>query len=410
VNLAGVEKLADAVLYEGYLLYPYRGSSLKNQGPWTIGVLAPPVLGDTSEHSSLQTECLLLGDLETQIDIAVRFLHPIARRVDPMAGAEDLVEPGREAAPVRIDAGPWTLGELRGEGRSLTFSCPASMEETSSPPGVSGSLARSRHRLDGGLRVVALPIAEGAWKLTVRVANESAAGAAREVRDLCSFVSAHAIVASTGGEFVSPLDPPRALREAAETCRNIGAWPILVGAAGRRDMLLCSPIILDQHPAIAPESPGDLFDGTEIDEILSLRILTLTEEEKVRMASADPRARALLERTEALDPEALLRMHGAFRRDSVAGQPPRALDVGGTLLAAGDRVRLRPQGRRDIFDLALAGRAATILSVEQDWDDRLYFTVTVDDDPGRDLGALGKPGHRFFFGPEEVEPWPGTSR
>jgi hypothetical protein len=84
--------------------------------------------------------------------------------------------------------------------------------------------------------------------------------------------------------------------------------------------------------------------------------------------------------------------------------PPRTLVVAGRPLGAGDRVRLRPQGRRDIFDLALAGRAATSLSVEQEWDDRLYFTVTVDDDPGRDLGREGKPGHRFFFGPEEVEP------
>jgi hypothetical protein len=75
----------------------------------------------------------------------------------------------------------------------------------------------------------------------------------------------------------------------------------------------------------------------------------------------------------------------------------------GARFGPGDRVRLCPRGRADIFDLALAGRRATILSVEQDVEDRVYYTVTVDDDPGRDLGAAGKPGHRFFFAPDEVE-------
>ncbi len=78
--------------------------------------------------------------------------------------------------------------------------------------------------------------------------------------------------------------------------------------------------------------------------------------------------------------------------------------VGGAELRRGDRVRLRPAGRADILDLALADKTATIDSVEQDYEGRIYLAVTVDDDPGRDLGALRQPGHRFFFRPEEVEP------
>jgi hypothetical protein len=78
--------------------------------------------------------------------------------------------------------------------------------------------------------------------------------------------------------------------------------------------------------------------------------------------------------------------------------------VGAAEVRAGARVRLRPAGRADILDLALAGRAATGESIEQDFEGRLYLAVTVDDDPGKDLGALRQPGHRFFFRPDEVEP------
>jgi hypothetical protein len=81
--------------------------------------------------------------------------------------------------------------------------------------------------------------------------------------------------------------------------------------------------------------------------------------------------------------------------------------VGAAEIRAGDRVRLCPKGRADILDLALAGKIATVEALEQDYDGRVYLAVTVDDDPGRDFGALRQPGHRFFFQPEEVEPLPG---
>jgi hypothetical protein len=70
----------------------------------------------------------------------------------------------------------------------------------------------------------------------------------------------------------------------------------------------------------------------------------------------------------------------------------------------GDRVRLSPRRRADIMDLALAGRTARIESIEQDFENRIYLAVVVDDDPGADFGTARQPGHRFFFGPDEVEP------
>jgi hypothetical protein len=160
-----------------------------------------------------------------------------------------------------------------------------------------------------------------------------------------------------------------------------------------RDTLLSSPIILYDYPQVAPESPGDLFDATEIDEILSLRILAMSDTEKREMAAVDARALALLERTEALTPEQWQAMHGTLRQ----AKPPRAG------MRVGARVRLHPKGRADIMDMVLAGKTAVIEAIERDFEDRLHVAVAVDDDPGREFGLERMPGHRFFFAPDEIE-------
>lgn len=206
---------------------------------------------------------------------------------------------------------------------------------------------------------------------------------------------------------MSLTDPPEALREAAAACVNQGLWPILVGDTGRTDMLLASPIILPDYPQVATESPGDLFDSCEIDEILTLRILTMTDDEKREMAASDPRARALLARTEALDEADIARLHGALRRPggaSVARAGLVSIALDGGRLSVGDRVRLRPKRRADIMDVILDGMISTIESIERDFEDRFQIAVTLLDDPGRDFGADRYPGHRFFFAPDEVEP------
>jgi hydrogenase maturation protease len=128
-----------------------------------------------------------------------------------------------------------------------------------------------------------------------------------------SLISTHIILGVKDGEFVSLLEPPAELQELASSCQNIGAWPVLVGKPGQRDTVLASPIILYDYPQIAPESAGDLFDGTEIDEILSLRIMTLTDEEKREIRESDDRAREILDRTEAIPPEQFMKLHGVVR-------------------------------------------------------------------------------------------------
>jgi hypothetical protein len=169
--------------------------------------------------------------------------------------------------------------------------------------------------ITGSVRLAISPLTDKVSKLTIDVTNETSvnASAGRDEALLHSLLSAHVILYAESGEFVSLLDPPDDLRDAVAACRNVGCFPVLVGEEGERQMLLCSPIILYDYPQVAPESAGDFFDATEMDEMLTLRVLTLTPEEKQAMCESDERARALLERTEQTAREQLARVHGAVR-------------------------------------------------------------------------------------------------
>jgi len=161
------------------------------------------------------------------------------------------------------------------------------------------------------------PQAEGLSKISVRILNltpfEEAFDKSRDEALMRSFVSTHTILGVRDGQFVSLLDPPAEFSQASQSCNNIGTYPVLAGEEGSNDCMLSSPIILYDYPQIAPESAGNLFDGTEIDEILTLRIMTLTDDEKREMRGADDRARQILERTETLPAEQLMKMHGAMK-------------------------------------------------------------------------------------------------
>ncbi len=237
----------------------------------------------------------------------------------------------------------------------------------------------------------------------------------QEAITLRTFASTHTILHVEGGECISLLDPDGQYLEAAKACKQVGTWPVLVGEEekGERDAMLSSPIILYDYPKIAAESPGDLFDGAEIDEILTLRIQTMTDEEKAEMRQVDEQARRILERTENLAEADMLKLHGVMRSsraqpvDQEFFNPNKPVDqvmVGGVALKAGDRVRIRPKKRADVMDIALDGKIAIIESVMQDVEDDVQFALVLEDDPGRDLGMLRQPGHRFFYGADEVEP------
>ncbi|MBA4062761.1 MAG: hypothetical protein C0501_03470 [Isosphaera sp.] len=366
-----VEPIARAVLYEGYVLYPYRASAVKNRHRWSPGGLAP----GGGIGSSLRTECLLVADEAAELSVRVRFLHPLLR-----AGGGR--PPAHEASEREVGLSG-ALRELAGSRRMPFGYAPA--------PEPDGDTRRSHDAVDGEVGVSAVQLAGRVWRVAVRVTNLTLLepGAGRETESLRTLASAHVVLHVRGGAFASLTDPPDDLRLFADRCRNEGVWPVLVGEPGCRDTVLASPIILPDYPRVAPESPGDFFDGTEIDEMLALRVLTLTDAEKGEMAG-DPRTRTILERVERLSASALAGLHGAVRSSRAVPAP-------------GDRVRLRPGGRADALDVLLAGRTATVVAVETDFEGGTHLAVTVDDDPGRDLGAAAQAGHRFFFRPEEVE-------
>jgi len=346
MNFEAVEKIARAVLYEGFMLYPYTASSLKNQQRWNFGVLCPR----GSEPNEMRTEVLVEGKGEPGFRARVRFLW-----------YGDGEEPDEHAI------------DLEG--------CEVSREV----PLPHGGVAK--------LEISAEPAGARLRRISVRVRNDAAAPGDGADDTRRSMLSTHTILSVENGAFVSLMDPPPECREAAKRCRNIGTWPVLAGAEGERHLMLSSPIILYDYPQVAPESPGDLFDATEIDEILTLRILTLSDSEKAEIREGGTKAREVLERAESLPPEHLMKLHGAVRGLKRAAP-----------LERGDRVRLRPRKCADIFDIALAGKIGTVEAVEEDYEGNLHVAVVLEDDPGRELGLIGQPGHRFFFGLEEVEP------
>jgi hydrogenase maturation protease len=343
MNEVLVKRIADAVLYEGYILYPYR-PSVKNRQRWTFGGLYPRSYSEAQEGSdawAVQTECLVQGGEHTVLQVKVRFLHLLARLVGqlecPVNELPDGAEPAfhvverlrigerllhtwQEAVERECLLGDLDLPTLAAGPRRREFAFPArrELEPVRGPLGeIAAVLVREQQAVAGGIEVSAEPAAERLFKVRVRVENrsplEDAGQRSRDEALLHALISTHIVLVVREGAFVSLADPPEEWRAIAASCKNCGTWPVLVGEAGEKDTLLSSPIILYDYPQIAPESPGDLFDSTEIDEILTLRILTLTDEEKQAAAAVDERARALLQRTESLANEQLLGLHGAVR-------------------------------------------------------------------------------------------------
>jgi hypothetical protein len=341
VNLERVEKIAEAVLYEGYMLYPYRPSSVKNQQRWNFGVLCPRCYSELQQGTEawmMQTECLIKTTALTRLSVKVRFLQIVQRSIGKLRvlGQEqpESVEPELDIVDCLEVGGrtfrPWqeaverehTIDGLNPELLSslaplhLPFLPGKQFEylrdEDGKPVGV---IVREWQSLVASIQFDSIPYGDGVIKASVRVQNLSSFttldSGDRDDALAFSLVSAHTILAVEQGEFVSLLDPPSNLKDVATLCQNVGTWPVLVG--DRAETMLSSPIILYDHPQIAPESAGDLFDATEIDEILSLRILTLTDDEKREVRESDDRARKILDRTENMPEEQFMKLHGALR-------------------------------------------------------------------------------------------------
>jgi hypothetical protein len=344
MNAALVDGIVKAVLYEGYMLYPYRPSAVKNRQRFNFGVVYPRSYSEAQEGTeawTMQTQCLARGGDKTQCAVRVRFLRMVSRSIGKLLApvrelasvtdeSVEIVErfetgdktyqPWQEAVEEAIEVTEFSATALAAQTMQWPFRLSARQEREAlrDKEGlVVAIILRNKASITGIVELSAERVKEDLFRITARISNTSridGSGAiSRDDALARSLVSAHTILEVLEGEFVSLLDPPESYGKFAKSCQNVGTWPVLVGNEGQRDTMLSSPIILYDYPQIAPESPGDLFDGAEIDEILSLRIMTMTEEEKREMRESDERARQILERTESLSEEQLLKLHGRLK-------------------------------------------------------------------------------------------------
>jgi len=425
-------RVADAVLYEGYVLYPYRASATKNQVRWQFGVLAPRPFAeaDGAEQWAQQTEVIAEFGLAASVDVRVRFLQVQARTVE--AGDGDGFVP---VAELDVDGRRWATWEeaveqtvdvigvdLASIGSSETpFTIPdfREVEEL----GSAGRVVRERWAIDGVVRLTVEDV-PGPYPLTrlqVQVENLTEWGERGQRREEAmrrSLVGVHVLLHADDGSFLSSLDPPEFARGAVASCTNRNAFPVLIGDEGDDTTVLSSPIILYDRPEVAAESPGDMCDATEIDEILALRVLTLTDDEKLQARATDPRAAAIVDRVDDFAPEIFERLHGAIRSLGPAPEKPlpwwepavdAAVDpwsdtirIDDVEVSKGSKVTLRPGARRaDAQDIFLADRTATVEGVFFDVDGDQHVAVSLDDQ----AAELHQWQGRFlFFHPDEVEP------
>jgi hypothetical protein len=447
MNLDPVRQIADAVLYEGYILYPYRASAQKNQSRWQFGVVMAPgyAAAEESETSVTRAECVLEHTGQPSVTVLLRFLQ-VQRQTSGDATWDEAVE--REVE-VTADA-----AALAGDGVTHEFTVAGGGDR-------SEGAVRRREPLAGAITVRAAEV-PGPWRavrLQVQVSNRTGLDVTPRSRDAAlptALVAAHTILTVTGGDFISMTDPPEWAAPAVAECRNEGGWPVLADPDGGRKVMLSSPIILYDHPELAAESPGELYDGTEIDEILTLRTLALSDAEKAEARATDPRAAALLDRVESMDAQTMAQLHGTIRSlrprgpaqpDPLAAWEASTVDagpvdagsvyaglvaagpagdaaaapwwdpeadasvspetdtvtIGGREVSRGSRVVLRPGARRaDAQDMFLVGRLAEVQAVLHDVDDTPYLAVSLADQPDEDIRIAH--GRFLYFMPDEVEP------
>ncbi|HSZ47751.1 MAG TPA: hypothetical protein VK823_20610 [Streptosporangiaceae bacterium] len=466
-HLDHARRVADAILYEGYLLYPYHKEAQKNQVRFQFGVLMPPGYAsvDDCEPNSSQTECLLECRDDAEVRVLVRFLQLQRRTVQAVSPENGEMH---DVGTLYLDGIEYTswdeaaereqrltavVSSLLAEDKTMEFHVGSgeSAEDLIDSRGRrAGRLVRQWNALDGVIRLHAERVLGPYRALKLRVQVENRTTPAEEMLTRPdglrhALIAAHSLTGIPGGTFLSMTDPPEWAAVEVAACENVGTWPVLAGPEDCQDLMLSSPVILYDHPEVAAESAGDLYDATEIDEILTLRTLTLTDAEKRQARATDSRAAELMDRLDDMPPEMLERMHGAIRylRSAPAGaalaQPggeqaepdwpgPEITDrpsvpwwdpgsdasvspetdhvmVGGVRVARGSRVLMLPGARRaDAQDLFLTGREATVEAVLHDVDGQVHLAVTPVDDPAADLQR--NHGRFLYFGPDEVKPLP----
>jgi hypothetical protein len=360
-----LEELVTSLLWEGYALYPYTPGATKNATPTPFGIVYPPAYAcecpGAFDHARL--ECVADPAPDAALSATLRYLAPSGERHQAV---ERRIELGPAPFGARIttefDGGRLTLrSEPRGDGSAVVRCCVHNTREV--PAGLDRGGALSR-----------------------------------------SLLSTQLLVRVSAGRFRSPLD-------SAPT--SVNTYPVLASDAD--DAVLGTTYVLPDHPQIAPESRGGLFDSTEIEEALLLHVQVLSDAERAEIERADPAVREMIERAEAVTPEDIIALHGRVEiRDPVTDQPPTEPPglpdptagepeaiVDGVRFTRGGKVVIRPGADADIQARMLDGRTATIERILTDYDGKTHLGVTIDDDPGQDL--MRETGRLLYFFAPEVE-------
>lgn len=352
-----LDELVSSLLYEGYALYPYTPGATKNATPTPFGIVYPPAYAaecsGAFDHARL--ECVAKPEQGATLSVQLRCLVPTGE--------------GHQAQERRVQLGPLPVGERR----TTEFQ-------------------------GGRLTLRSEPLQEGDGVLVRACVHNTApvpSGLDRRGALMRALVSTHLVLRVSAGRFVSPLEAGRS---------SVNTWPVL--ASAEDDVILGAAIMLPDHPRLSPQSHGNLFDNTEIEEALVLHIHSLSDEERQQAAERDAAVAEMLERALELGPEEILTLHSGLK--DVAGPPAGASDnpgqeratVDGVTFVRGSKVLLNPGTDRDPYDRMLDGRSATLERIYVDYDDRVHLAVTVDDDPGQAL--MRETGRYLFFRPHEV--------
>ena len=366
------------LLFEGYALYPYTPGAVKNATPTPFGIVYPPVYADAvpSTFDHLELRCALVAAPDAVLRAELRCL---------IAGGER-----HQASAQRIELSGGMVGALEAQPAEKQVRLRVSAGTALVVSMTMGAVGREDGWTEVWLRVKN--------RTVVRSGLDRAGALAR------SLLSAHPILHVAGGRFISPLE---------SGCVSVNTFPVL--ASARDDVILGAAIMLPDHPRIAPESRGSLFDGTEIEEALLLHVQALSDSEREQIERQDPAVREMIARAAGATPEEIVALHGRVTvRDPQTDQPPREppglidprsgeeqVDVGDKTFRRGGKVLVRPGPEADLHARMLDGRTATVERIFTDYDGKTHLGLTVDEDPGQDL--MRETGRYLYFFANELE-------
>ncbi|MCW4353098.1 hypothetical protein ONR57_07285 [Hoyosella sp. YIM 151337] len=450
-SLEQARAVADAVLYEGYLLYPYRCDARKNQTRWQFGVLGPPEAAErgVGEDAEMRVSCLVRTGGNPRVRVLLRFLQLQRREVELFRNGAWVPAPALTIAKrhyVSWDeaiAHELDLGEISPGRRTILTGHVGAGEDIAElydGDRVAGRIRRTRWPIHATVTAESPSGHTVILGLGVRNTGPAPRGPSPKTDALRrSLLGAHLLLISSDAEFVSLLEPENQavdsadaaeLATAAKRCTHHRCFPVLAGRAGERRIVLASPIILYDYPEVARESAGSMFDATEIDEILTLRILAMTDEEKALARATDPLAATIIDRADSSTAESLGALHGTIR--DIGQVPPGAaevmsessestarpwwdpaadrsvdpeseqVDIAGVSVGKGSLVRVHPARFADAQDLFFKDQVARVTLVQRDVDGGVHIGVVLVDDPAADLHDWF--GRYFYFAPSELEP------